>query len=123
MNPTKLLQVMIACNQPDGHFSGYLTGFDLGELQMECVLDGEGCELSFDGNYLKVGQEKFYIADHKRHVPNQCWDYVAMPAETVVRFLNWTFRNHFDWNNGPTAFVTILDDQGKIGLEHLDLLY
>jgi len=76
----------------------------------------------FEGNYLKVTNDQFYIADRRRWVGNWCWDAVMMPAESVCRLLNWAFENEFDWESCPEEFTKVLDSGRKIQLADLDLL-
>lgn len=124
MTPNQILEVMICCNEPsNGHFSGYLTGFDIGEMQVGCTLAEEGFWMLFEDNYLKVTNDKFYVAERKRHVGNWCWDKVWMPAESVCRLLNWAFKNDFAWESCPTEFLAILESEQPIQIEHLELLY
>lgn len=124
MLPNKLLAVMVCCNEPDsGRFSGYLTGFDIGDLQVSYGLSEEGCWMLFEGNYLKVRNDQFYVADRRRWVGNWCWDGVTMPAESVCRLLNWAKKNDFFLDSAPTEFGEIWDSSKLFRLEHLDLLF
>lgn len=124
MNPTQLIQVMVCCNEPqNGHFSGYLTGLDLGELRLYCGLTEEGCWMLFEGNYLKVSNDQFYVVDRERWVGNWCWDRITMPAESACRLLNWARKNDFYWEEGPSEFVSIFDGERAIQIEQLALLF
>lgn len=124
MTPTQLIKVMLCCNEPqNGHFSGYLTGFNVGDLEMACTLSEEGCWMLFEGNYLVVNSAQFYVADRQRWVGNWCWDQVTMPAESVCRLLNWAFHNDFAWEAGPSEFLEHLDTELGIKIEQLDLLF
>lgn len=124
MTPTQLIEVMLCCNEPNsGNFSGYLTGFNVGELEMYCTLADEGCWMLFDGNYLRVNGAQFYIADHARWAGNWCWDMVSMPAESACRLLNWARKNNFDLEACPVDFEPVFEDTRPIQIEHLALLF
>ena len=124
MNPTKLIEVIIWCNEPQsGHFSGYLTGCDIGILVLRCSLSDEGYWLLFDGNFLKVEGEQFYFADRQRRFGALECDKVTMPAESVCRLLNWALGKDFDYETFSTRFVNVIAEGRRIQVNDLDLLY
>lgn len=124
MKATELIHIGICCNDPQtGNFLGYLTGFDIDELQVGFGLDASAPEFFFEGNYLVAGAEKFYVVDRARHVGNFAWDQVTMPAEAVCRLLNWARKNDFFWESAPTEFGEVWDSEKPFQLEHLDLLF
>lgn len=124
MKATELIHVGIYCNDPQtGNFLGYLTGFDIDELQVGFVLDASAPEFFFEGNYLVAGSEKFYVVDRARHVGNFVWDQVTMPAEAVCRLLNWARKNDYQADQIPTRFSEVWNSEKPIQMNHLDLLF
>ena len=114
---------MICCNDPStGQFLGFLTGFDIEELQVCCGLDDQSPEFLFGDDLLVVGESKFRCFDRKRHVGNYCWDRITMPAESVARLLNWARNNDFYWESAPSDFGKVWDSNDPIELSHLEMI-
>lgn len=124
MNSTDLIEVIVCCNDHHtGQFLGYLTGFSIEQLDVVCIAADESPEFLFEGNYLRIGENKFYVADRIRHVGNLASDTVWMPAESVCGLLNWARSNEFHPECVPDDFEHIWDSGYKFQLEHLDLLF
>lgn len=124
MKPNELIEVLICCNDhQSGHFLGFLTGFSIRQLDLVCIDDAGSPEFLFDGNYLRIDKLKFYVADRIRHVGNQAWDAVWMPAESVCGLLNWARSNDFHPESTPDNFGEVWDSGYKLQLEHLDMLF
>lgn len=52
MKPTAPIEVMICCNDPrTGNFLGFLTGFNVDELQINCGWDEDSPEFLFDAEW------------------------------------------------------------------------
>lgn len=123
MKPTTPIDVMICCNDAGtGNFLGFLTGFDIDELQICCGWGDDSPEFLFDGDHLVVGESKFRYFDRKRHVGNYCWDKITMPAESVTRLLTWARNNDFYWESAPSDFAKIWDAEQPIEISHLEMI-
>ncbi|HMV46536.1 MAG TPA: hypothetical protein PLD20_00780 [Blastocatellia bacterium] len=123
MNAHSPIDVMICCNDPGtGNFLGFLTGFNIEELEINCGWGEESPDFLFDGTYLVCGQAKFPYFDRRRHVGNICWDRITMPAEAVARLLNWARSNDFYWESSPSDFARIWDSDSPIKFSHLEMI-
>lgn len=124
MKPNELIVIQVCCNdEQTGHFLGYLTGFSIENMDIVCIAQDESPEFLFDGNYLRIGKNQFYVAERKHYAGHPAWETVWMPAKSVCGLLNWARSNEFFPEDTPESIEGVWDSGEKFQPHHLELLF